>query len=75
VFTTPLGAGSRPAQRENFGTCAVHSKRDRGPSRWLPPNAAAHCEYAAAWSAIASAYALSLDQADTDTINRILAGC
>jgi hypothetical protein len=24
--------------------------RDRGPSRWLPPNAGVHCEYAAAWS-------------------------
>jgi hypothetical protein len=52
-----------------------NSKRDRGPSRWLPPNAGVHCEYAAAWSSIASAYALPLEQADTDTIARILAGC
>jgi Protein of unknown function (DUF1524) len=72
-------------QREAFANDAAelravdgptnNSKGDRGPSRWLPPNGAVHCEYAAAWSSLASTYALSLEQADTDTITRILSGC
>jgi hypothetical protein len=33
------------------------------------------CEYAAAWSSIASTYVPPLEQADTDTIARILARC
>jgi hypothetical protein len=36
---------------------------------------ACHCVYAAAWSSVASTYGLPLEQADTDTIARILARC
>ncbi|GAA5119034.1 HNH endonuclease family protein [Pseudonocardia adelaidensis] len=52
-----------------------NSKGDRGPSRWLPPNPAAHCTYAASWHDVASAYALVLDGPDAARIEDILSGC
>jgi Protein of unknown function (DUF1524) len=64
-----------PAELRAVDGPTNNAKRDRGPSRWLPPNPAVHCEYAAAWSSITSTYALILDQADVDTIDRILGGC
>lgn len=52
-----------------------NSKGDRGPSRWLPPNPGAHCDYATAWREVASAYALVLDPADSRRVEEVLSGC
>jgi hypothetical protein len=41
----------------------------------MPPNAGAHCAYAAGWRDIASAYALVLDPADVARVDEILSGC
>ena len=72
-------------QREEFANDGVelravdgptnNSKGDRAPSRWLPPNPAAHCAYAASWRDVASAHALVLDGQDAARIGEILSGC
>ena len=40
---------------------ANRSKRDKDPSRWLPPNKAYHCEYLKTWSALKRHWRLSSD--------------
>ncbi|OLT12273.1 hypothetical protein BJF78_24750 [Pseudonocardia sp. CNS-139] len=64
-----------PAELRAVDGPTNNAKSDRGPSRWLPPNPAAHCEYAASWRDLAGIYSLELDPADAETITAVLAGC
>lgn len=50
-------------------------KGDRGPSTWLPPNPASHCDYAAGWRDVSSSYALVLAEPDAARVEEILGGC
>jgi 5-methylcytosine-specific restriction endonuclease McrA len=64
-----------PAELRAVDGPTNNRKGDRGPSRWLPPDAGAHCGYAAAWRDLAATYALSLDPADAATVEQLLAAC
>lgn len=73
------------AQREAFANDGAelravdgptnNRKGDRGPSRWLPPAASAHCGYAAAWRDLTATYALELEPADAATVEQLLDSC
>jgi hypothetical protein len=40
---------------------ANRSKGDKDPARWMPPNAAYHCDYIAAWIAVKVRWGLGMD--------------
>ena len=46
-----------------------------GPERWLPPDADAHCWYAAAWVQTKHRWTLSVDPDERDALVRVLAAC
>ena len=77
-----------PALREHFANfldyrdalvavsaSSNRSKGARDPAEWLPPSAGVHCWYATAWIHVKNVYALTIDQAEADTLTRILDGC
>ena len=51
------------------------SKADRDPARWLPPNQASHCWYAATWIHVKSAYSLAVDPDEKAALAQVVAGC
>jgi hypothetical protein len=53
-----------PAELRGVDGPTNSAKGDRGPARWLPPNATAHCTYAADWRRLADAYGLALQDAE-----------
>ena len=46
-----------------------------GPSNWMPPNGAFHCDYAVLWVTILDRYSLSIDPNDRSTLEGTLEGC
>lgn len=51
------------------------SKSDRGPSSWMPPNAAFECDYAQRYAEILAQWRLSVLQADRDALIATLTAC
>lgn len=51
------------------------SKSAQGPSEWLPPDDAYHCEYVRKWGFVAAKYELLLSNEDSLTVNQILQNC
>lgn len=51
------------------------SKGDQDPAEWLPPAPGDWCRYAAAWISTKQAWQLTVDQAEHDTLTRILTDC
>lgn len=51
------------------------AKGDAGPSEWLPPDPAAHCDYAARWTEILRRYELEPKLEDAKILRQIHAGC
>jgi hypothetical protein len=51
------------------------SKSAKGPSEWMPPDAAYHCEYVRRWSFLAKKYELSLDAEDSALVKSVMQGC
>ena len=51
------------------------SKGARDPAEWLPPTQGVHCWYTAAWVQVKTRWNLTIDQAETDKIRSVLAGC
>lgn len=74
-----------PEQRVAFANDLSHliavdgptnaSKSDKGPSEWLPPNAAYACLYALDYVEIVDEWALSVAPADKDALVRTLNEC
>lgn len=54
---------------------ANHTKGDEGPAAWMPPNRAAHCDYAADWVQIATVWHLGLTRADHQALDATLTHC
>lgn len=50
-------------------------KADAGPAEWLPPDEAAHCEYAEQYVAVLAAWRLTVDAADRATLTKALQVC
>lgn len=50
-------------------------KSDHGPGRWLPPDPAAHCEYAETFVEVAAAYGLRMPDDDRAALAGVLARC
>jgi hypothetical protein len=73
------------AQREQFANDLTNlvatsgdvnqRKSDLGPSRWLPPDHAAWCDYARGWRATLAAYNLRIGSSDDSALSRVEAGC
>lgn len=51
------------------------TKKDKGPSAYLPPNKSFHCTYATTWVEISKNYDLSISSKDKETITSILSAC
>lgn len=51
------------------------SKSAKGPSKWLPPNADFHCEYAITWVTVLSAYELTIPGDDRKELELVLRAC
>ena len=51
------------------------AKGARDPAEWLPPDASAHCWYAAAWITVKVRWDLTVDSAEADTLRSLIAGC
>ena len=51
------------------------SKGARDPAEWLPPTQGVHCWYAAAWVQVKTRWNLTVDQAEADKLQSVLAGC
>jgi hypothetical protein len=51
------------------------SKSDRDPAEWMPPERDVWCRYAEAWITQKSAWELSIDQAEHEALENILATC
>lgn len=51
------------------------SKGDRSVDQWMPPNAAAACNYAERWVAIKSKYNLSVTTAERTKLTNVLRSC
>lgn len=72
-------------QREEFANDPINlqatdgatnsSKSDSGPGDWMPPAAGSHCEYAARYVLVLTAYHLTLDDADRRTLTNTLDTC
>ncbi len=74
-------------QREKFANDLEHpqliavsaasnrAKGDQDPTQWMPPNASYRCTYAEMWVASKSAWQLTIQQDEQDTLRNILAGC
>lgn len=54
---------------------ANRQKGDRGPEAWKPPNAAYHCEYARRWVGIKSDWEMTVNAAERDALEEMLATC
>lgn len=71
-YANDLGfAGSLQAIRDSVN----QSKSDRDPAQWMPPRAAARCEYAATWVQVKFRWRLAVDTAERSALNRTLASC
>lgn len=51
------------------------SKSDRDPAEWMPPNRSAWCRFTAAWITQKAAWQLTIDPAEHDALDNILASC
>ncbi|WP_240958439.1 HNH endonuclease family protein [Streptomyces chilikensis] len=51
------------------------SKSDQDPAEWLPPATAYRCVYASAWVIVKTRWGLSVDPAEKEALEGILAGC
>lgn len=51
------------------------SKGSDGPASWLPPNVAAHCFYAQAWTDVLRTYDLTPTRADAAALGEVLDQC
>lgn len=54
---------------------ANQAKSASGPSEWLPPNQGFRCEYVERFVGILFSYQLSIEAADRDVAESVLAGC
>ncbi len=54
---------------------ANRSKGARDPARWMPPNAAHHCEYVRRWVSVKRQWGLRMDAAEAEKIRQVRAGC
>ena len=50
-------------------------KGDKGPDRYMPPNAAYHCEYVKVWTQIKRDWELEMTEAEGETVQQILDSC
>lgn len=50
-------------------------KSDKGPDRYMPPNAAYHCEYVKIWIRIKRDWGLEMTEAEGATVQRVLDKC
>lgn len=72
-------------QREEFANDPINlqavdgrtnsSKSDSGPGDWLPPAQSYHCEYAARYVLVLTAYHLTVDDSDRDVLTSTLDAC
>lgn len=51
------------------------SKGDQDPADWLPPSAAARCQYLTEWLTTKLCWGLAADQAERDTLTDLVGGC
>ena len=51
------------------------SKSDKGPDKWMPPNADYHCQYVADWRAIKQRWELDMSEREADAVVAIQAFC
>ena len=51
------------------------SKSDKGPDKWMPPNADYHCQYVTDWKAIKLRWALDMSVKETETVNAMKQNC
>lgn len=54
---------------------ANRTKGDKGPSKWKPSNTAYYCDYAVAWTSIATEWKLTLDKEDVSALREMLKKC
>ncbi|TAM48246.1 MAG: HNH endonuclease [Gammaproteobacteria bacterium] len=50
-------------------------KADKGPDRYMPPNAAYHCEYVRIWTKIKRDWELEMTEAEGEKVQQILENC
>ena len=72
-------------QREEFANDPINlqavdgatnsSKSDSGPGEWMPPAQSYHCEYAARYVLLLTAYQLTVDDVDRSTLASTLDAC
>jgi hypothetical protein len=51
------------------------SKSDRDPAEWMPPRTTYHCTYVVSWISVKKAWNLSVDQAEYQKLEQVLATC
>lgn len=51
------------------------AKGDKDPAAWVPPNTAAHCNYAKRWVMVKAKYGLTLGQAEKTKLGSMLGTC
>jgi hypothetical protein len=51
------------------------SKSDQDPTEWMPTDADARCRYAYEWVSVKTRWGLSVDQAEANVLETIVAGC
>lgn len=51
------------------------AKGDKGPSEYMPPYSAYHCQYAKSFTYVADKYDLSITKADYETLKKVLQSC
>jgi hypothetical protein len=51
------------------------SKSDQDPAEWMPTDADASCRYAYEWVSVKTRWALSIDEAEADALEAIVADC
>lgn len=51
------------------------AKGDQDPAQWLPPSRSYRCTYAKIWIAVKSAWKLTAQQTEKDTLHTLLNGC
>jgi hypothetical protein len=57
-------------------TAETHeAKADRDPAEWMPPAEAAACRYAYEWVSVKTRWRLSIDRAEAEALDAIVAGC
>ena len=54
---------------------ANRQKGDKGPEAWRPPNASYHCEYARRWVWIKSVWGMTVNAAEEEALEEMLATC